>query len=244
MRYETLFPSRFIRSADFAGKDVTLVILKVFSEDIEDKSKAIMAFEGTKKQLVLCRTNAEACKLMWGPETDDWIGKRLTLYAAVIKDPFGDGEITATRVRGSPELERPLSAVVQRGRKTIKVAVQPTGQKKAAPAAAAKPANGNGKPARKMPPIIDECEPPPPGDEDAPGFAAEPEEPEAEEPEEPGVVMSFGSGKGKPLSELTPKDLKWYERVLAENVANPSKDRFRADNERKLSAVRRELGRR
>jgi hypothetical protein len=156
MRYETLFPSRFIRSADFAGKDVTLTIAKVFSEDIEDKSKAIMAFEGTKKQLVLCRTNAEACKLMWGPETDDWLGKRLTLYAAIIKDPFGDGEITATRVRGSPELERPLSAVVQRGRKTIKVSVQPTGQKKAAPAAA-KPANGNGngKPARKMPPIED-----------------------------------------------------------------------------------------
>jgi hypothetical protein len=158
MRYETLFPSRFIRSADFAGKDVTLVILKVFSEDIEDKSKAIMAFEGTKKQLVLCRTNAEACKLMWGPETDDWIGKRLTLYAAVIKDPFGDGEITATRVRGSPDLEKSQTAVVQRGRKTIKVAVQPTGQKKAAPAAA-KPANGNGngKPARKM--VIEDAPP-------------------------------------------------------------------------------------
>lgn len=145
MRYETLFPSRFIRSADFQGKDVTLTILKVFTEEIEDKTKAIMSFDGTKKQLVLCRTNAESCKLMWGAECDAWIGKRLTLYAATIKDPFGDGEITATRVRGSPDITEAKSATVQRGRKTIKVSVKPT----AKPVPTAK---ANGKAASPSPP--------------------------------------------------------------------------------------------
>lgn len=163
MRYETLFPSRFIRSADMNGKDVTLTIARVFTEDIEDKTKAIMAFEETKKQLVVCRTNAEACKLLWGPECDNWLGKKLTLYAAIIKDPFGDGEITATRVRGSPDLDAPKSATIQRGRKTIKVSVRPTG--KAAQTSAPKP---NGKaPEQQV------SEPPPdvalPGDSLEPG---------------------------------------------------------------------------
>src|SRR5258708_37310191 len=134
MNYEKLFPGRFIKSADFDGKDVNLVIVAVRAEDIEDKPKAVMTFEHTKKEMVLCRTNAEALKLMWGPETNNWVGKRVTLFPAVIKDPFGDGEITAIRVRGSPDLKEPASATIQRGRKTIKVAVRPTGpQQKQAP---------------------------------------------------------------------------------------------------------------
>jgi hypothetical protein len=97
-------------------------------------------------------------------------------------------------------------------------------------------------PPRRMPPIVDESEPPPPSDEDAPSYHAETGE-VLDEPEE-SVVMSFGSGSGKPLSELGARDLTWYAKALAENIEDPKRARFRADNEKKLAAIRREQQRR
>lgn len=138
MDYEILFPGRFIKSVDLKGRDVTLVIASVKAEEIEDKPKAILTFEGTKKAMVMNRTNAEAIKLMFGRETEQWLGKRITIFPAAMKDPFGDGEITAIRVRGSPDITEAKSATIQRGRKTLKVSVRPTG-KGAAPAS-----NGKG----------------------------------------------------------------------------------------------------
>ncbi len=140
MDYETLFPGRFIKSADLKGKDVNLVVRGVRAEKIDDKVKAVVTFEGTPKEWVLNRTNAEALKLCFGRDTDDWLGKMITIYPATIKDPFADGDISAIRVRGSPDIVKAMSATVQRGRKTIKVSVVPTGTKAQRP-----PSNGNGK---------------------------------------------------------------------------------------------------
>jgi hypothetical protein len=55
-------------------------------------------------------------------------------------------------------------------------------------------------------------------------------------------VLSFGRNKGKRPSEVEQRDLEWYQRVLAENVDNPEKARWRADNERLLAAVEAALG--
>lgn len=128
MHYEKLFPGRFIKSADFDGKDVTLTVKNVRAEEIDDKTKAIMRFEETKRELVLNRTNAEALRVCFGPQVEAWVGKRVTFFPATIKDPFGEGEISAIRVRGSPDITEPKSATVQRGRKTIRVSVRPTGK--------------------------------------------------------------------------------------------------------------------
>lgn len=147
MDYEQLFPGRFIKSADLAGRDVTLEIKAVRSEEIEGKSKAVLSFQGTKKEMVMNRTNAEAIKLMFGRETDDWIGKKVTFFPATIADPFNGGNTKAIRVRGSHNISKAMSASVQRGKKTIKVSVVPTGR-----------AKGNGK-SQKAP------EPEPPHDE-------------------------------------------------------------------------------
>lgn len=148
MDYEKLFPGRFVKSADFGGKDVTLQITAIRSEDIDEKSKAILSFANTKKSMVLNRTNAEALKLMFGRETDAWMGKRVTFFPATIKDPFSDEMITAIRVRGSPDITKAASATIQRGRKSLKVSVAPTGKPngnghaKATTAAAPVPSSG------------------------------------------------------------------------------------------------------
>lgn len=146
--YETLFPGRFLKSADLAARDATVTIKAVVGEEIDGKDKVVISFEGTKKQWVCNRTGAEALKLMFGRETNGWLGKKVTLYRMMMKDPFGGDdapEIGAIRVRGSPEIDKPMSADVKRGRKTLKISVRPTGKP---PAAAAKPngtANGNGQ---------------------------------------------------------------------------------------------------
>lgn len=128
MDYEKLFPGRFIKSADLDGRDVNLEIKAVRSEDIDGKPKAILAFQGTKKEMVMNRTNAESIKLMFGRETDEWIGKKITIFPDTIPDPFNGGNTTAIRVRGSPNITKAATATVQRGRKSIKVSVAPTGR--------------------------------------------------------------------------------------------------------------------
>lgn len=114
--YDALFPGRFIKAGDFKGNDVTVTIANVRIEDLPNdaggnKVKGIIGFEGKKKEWVLNRTNGEALKAMWGRDTGDWIGKRVTLYPA----PF-NGDL-AIRVRGSPDLEKPLDYELKLPRK-------------------------------------------------------------------------------------------------------------------------------
>ncbi|MGH9811512.1 MAG: hypothetical protein ACRD4T_00100 [Candidatus Acidiferrales bacterium] len=167
--YEELFPGRFLKSADLKGKPFTLTISSISTEEIDGKVKALVTFEGAKKQWVMNRTGAEAIKLMFGRDYDTWIGKRITIHPVMIKDPFGDGDVGAIRVKGSPEIDKAASATVQRGRKTIRVAVVPTGQ-----AAAKQPApNGNGAAGQQAAAAPSTGEPPP--DMPLQGKAAEPE---------------------------------------------------------------------
>lgn len=90
-------------------------------------------------------------------------------------------------------------------------------------------------------------EPPPPGDADAP-FVAAPEvqddKPQMPPPAEAPMSVPFGRNKGKLLSELTSKDLDGTAEYLRKQCADPSKERYRSDNERLLRGVEAELARR
>lgn len=111
MDYDQLFPGRFMKSGEFQGKDVTLKIATIRTEELPDEKgkdgkrvRGIIGFHGTKKELVLNRTNGECLKALFGRDTDNWIGKRVTFFPAPYTDSF-TGEVgTAIRVRGSPEI--------------------------------------------------------------------------------------------------------------------------------------------
>jgi hypothetical protein len=168
--YRTLYPGKYLQSADFQGKDVNLTIISIKREAVGEDTKVIASFKETKKLMVVNRTNAEALNLMWGPETNNWLNRKVTFYPETMRDPFGDKDdiITAIRVRGSPELSSAKSAAVKRGKKTIKVSVQPTGRGKAAAVKAAPP------PDDKLPVSVDDLPPgdppglPPLGEDDMP----------------------------------------------------------------------------
>lgn len=140
LSFDDLYPSRFLKASDLKGQDVTKTIKSVMIEELGEgsqaKAKCVITFENAKKQWVVPRTCGEALKAMFGSKDVDrtWPGKRVTLFAKVV-DSFG-GEVEAVRVRGSPDISKRITLSVQRGQKTIRVDVVPTGlQSKAATAA-------------------------------------------------------------------------------------------------------------
>jgi len=52
-------------------------------------------------------------------------------------------------------------------------------------------------------------------------------------------LVRFGRDKGKRLSEVA--DLSWYRRAIAESVEDPSRERYRAQNEAHLVEVDAEI---
>lgn len=113
MDFDELYPGRFLKSTKFKNKDgkfidVTLVVESVFVEELEGdkgkKKKGIVAFVDKTLQLVLNRTNGECLKAMFGRETNNWVGKRVTLWAAPYHDNTTGEDTTCIRVRGSPDL--------------------------------------------------------------------------------------------------------------------------------------------
>jgi hypothetical protein len=109
MDYDQLFPGRFLKSGELNGKDVTLTIDSIKLEEMEDQKgkrmKPIIAFRERKKEWVLNRTNAECLKAMWGRDTNDWLGKRVTLWPA----PYTD-MMTGRKGPRSASAARPTSA--------------------------------------------------------------------------------------------------------------------------------------
>lgn len=58
------------------------------------------------------------------------------------------------------------------------------------------------------------------------------------------IRFPYGSDKGKPLREVNEGSLSFAVEALTKSIADPSKGRYRSDNETLLAAVKRELARR
>ena len=104
MRVELMFPSKYLRAADFMGKSVTKTISAVDSEKLRlaDNSKVkkyIIHFEDTEKMLVLNKTNAYAiADVLDERDAAKWIGKQITLYPTTC-EAFGK-TVDCIRVEG------------------------------------------------------------------------------------------------------------------------------------------------
>lgn len=111
--YELLFPSLYIKAADLQGRDVTLTIRKIVVEGLnragtsKKEDRPIVYFEETaakakrtgkdEKRMVMNKTNARAIASHYGVDTDDWIGKKITLYPTRV--PYKKETVEAIRVR-------------------------------------------------------------------------------------------------------------------------------------------------
>src|SRR3954464_4429909 len=113
--WDQLYPGRFIKTGDLLGKNVTLKIASVDLDELEGetgkKVKGVISFEKTEKQLALNKTNGICLKDMFGKKVQEWVGKRVTLFASV-----WNGE-DAIRVYGSPDIAEAREITVQLPRK-------------------------------------------------------------------------------------------------------------------------------
>lgn len=97
--------SKYLKHQDLEGNDWAVTITNVTREDIKDrdgtsKKKFILHFKEVEKGLVLNTTNMNTLyKLLASDDSDDWTGKRITLY---VKDDIEmGGEImSGIRIRG------------------------------------------------------------------------------------------------------------------------------------------------
>ena len=120
MRMRDALPGRYLTGDDLDG-DVTVVVERVVMEPFRDPKtrqetrKPVMYFQRAKRGLIVNRTNWRAVADLYGDESDNWKGKRITLTPTMV-DAYGR-QTKAVRVRpvrppALPPVESPAPAAV------------------------------------------------------------------------------------------------------------------------------------
>ena len=136
LSFDELYPGTYLRAGSFKGKAATLTLKSVTREMLSNGSggeegAVIISFEETELKFVANKTNGVCFRALWGDDSGEWIGHRVTLHP--VKDESGLSESgLCIRVKGSPELEKPLKFRSHLGRKVVTQTLAPTGKEKAA----------------------------------------------------------------------------------------------------------------
>lgn len=102
---DLMFPSAYLRAADFEGKPVTLTISEVLRDQLRlttgaKTEKYVLRFKETDKMLVLNKTNAKLiAKHLHEPKAINWPGCRVTLGPDRC-EAFGE-TVDCIRVKGA-----------------------------------------------------------------------------------------------------------------------------------------------
>lgn len=105
MRVSEAFPSEYLKAADLRDKNVLVVIDRVEMKDIGDDHKPVLFFQGKDKGMVLNKTNANNIATAYGDDTDDWVGREIVLFPAMVD--FQGKTVQAIRVRAPRASDRP-----------------------------------------------------------------------------------------------------------------------------------------
>jgi hypothetical protein len=112
--FRSLYDSSYLYAFDLMGRDVTATIADVKAAKVKDsegkeQKKPIVFFRESKDKrgLVLCKTNGRTIAAMYGNETTEWLGKRITLFATTC-EAFGK---TVECIRIRPMAPKPKTAV-------------------------------------------------------------------------------------------------------------------------------------
>lgn len=116
MKISQLFPSKYVKAADLNGKTVTLTIEKLVVEELghgsEKERKPVLYFAKATKGLVLNRTNAMTIAGLYGDESDEWKGKRVSIYPTRIR-AFGAMQDTIRIREEIPAQPKPQAQATQ-----------------------------------------------------------------------------------------------------------------------------------
>lgn len=102
--YRTLFDRDYIGAFDLQGRDVVVTISKVIGGELtamggRKSKKPILYFENKDKGMIMNKTNSKTVAAMFGNFVETWVGKRITLFVGMTRDPSTGGDIECLRVR-------------------------------------------------------------------------------------------------------------------------------------------------
>ena len=134
LSFDALYPGTYLKAGEFEGRAVTLTVKTITREMLSngsggEKPAVTVAFAETEKQFVMNKTNAVSLRAMWGDDSGEWIGKRVTLHPVKDESGLSDSGL-CIRVKGSPELDKPLKFRARLGRKMVTQTLVPTGNGK------------------------------------------------------------------------------------------------------------------
>lgn len=101
--WKSMTDRKYMYAFDLGGRDVTVTIDKVEAGELNNgtqkNKKPLAYFRESKsgKPLALNATNCKTIAAMYGNDTDDWIGKRVTLFPTTTHSP--EGQVECIRIR-------------------------------------------------------------------------------------------------------------------------------------------------
>ncbi len=119
MKTSEAYPGNFLKAADLNGQNVTVTIQAVTLEELgqgrDAESKLILAFAGKDKKLICNKTNCRTIEKLYGDETDEWIGKKITIGPREVE--FQGDMVWAIRVSltkpGAPAAAKPATKPIR-----------------------------------------------------------------------------------------------------------------------------------
>ena len=99
MKISQAFPSKYLRAADLEDKPHRVVMSAVRMEDIAsgEDHKPVLYFKNHQKGVVLNKTNSRTISQAYGDDTDNWAGKSIIIFSAMVD--FRGDQVEAIRVR-------------------------------------------------------------------------------------------------------------------------------------------------
>jgi len=124
MRISAAFPSEYLKAADLQGQNVRVVIDRVEMRDVGDDTKPVVFFQNKNKGVVMNKTNANNIAIAYGDDTDDWTGKEVILYEAMVD--FQGRSVAAIRIRPPAAKDRPKPALKVATQQATQLTQQPS----------------------------------------------------------------------------------------------------------------------
>ena len=116
MKLSDMFPRKYASGADLNGHTPTLIISHIEKEPMSAQPgktpelKFVIYFEKTTKGIVLSRTLAEQiAAVVKSDDTDQWVGKKVTLFAQPMKVAGKDRIAIRAKAPGIEETPPPAA---------------------------------------------------------------------------------------------------------------------------------------
>jgi hypothetical protein len=102
MHANELCPAPHLEAADLNGQDVIVTIKGTDFHDVgeERERKGVLVFKEFPRAMVVNRTNLKRIVAIHGAETEEWAGKKITLYPS--ETDYGGRTVPCIRVRTEP----------------------------------------------------------------------------------------------------------------------------------------------